>query len=250
MQMVSELIDLLLSRWLTTMFRASIVLVPLTFLFWVIRPSFLEDFRISQPKDVRTRSIEELPRLILGLSVYIIPTGILYLTKHFFGYSRMYTDINQFGVAYFVFSIFLFMVISDTWFYWSHRLMHTNSYLKKVHAVHHRSYNVTPISSYSFHLVEALLNMTPYLFLLLVFPWHPLAIVLIGFFGLTYNGYLHLGYDVRDELRARIPGLNFFYSSTHHSRHHQNNSGNYGLYFTFWDKIMKTEFVRKSNSRH
>jgi len=30
-------------------------------------------------------------------------------------------------------------------------------------------------------------------------------------------------------------------SSTHHNIHHSRSKSNFGLYFTFWDKIMKTE---------
>lgn len=33
---------------------------------------------------------------------------------------------------------------------------------------------------------------------------------------------------------------------THHNMHHEKFNGNYGLYFTFWDKWMKTEFMEYS----
>jgi sterol desaturase/sphingolipid hydroxylase (fatty acid hydroxylase superfamily) len=42
---------------------------------------------------------------------------------------------------------------------------------------------------------------------------------------------------------VRIPFLKYKTASTHHNLHHEKFKGNYGLYFTFWDKWMKTEIA-------
>jgi sterol desaturase/sphingolipid hydroxylase (fatty acid hydroxylase superfamily) len=42
---------------------------------------------------------------------------------------------------------------------------------------------------------------------------------------------------------VRIPLLKYKTASTHHNLHHEKFKGNYGLYFTFWDKWMKTEIA-------
>lgn len=49
------------------------------------------------------------------------------------------------------------IVFNDTWFYWWHRLLHHPKIFKRVHAVHHRSVDVNPFSSYSFHALEGFL---------------------------------------------------------------------------------------------
>ena len=52
----------------------------------------------------------------------------------------------------------------------------------------------------------------------------------------------HLGYEIYPKgfnthwlFRWKTP-------STHHNMHHMKFNGNYGLYFTWWDRIFKTEF--------
>ena len=42
--------------------------------------------------------------------------------------------------------------------YWTHRFLHTNSFLYiKLHRYHHRSTNVTPFSGFAFHPLDAFL---------------------------------------------------------------------------------------------
>lgn len=234
---------LLGQRWLQVMLRAGMVLGPMCFLFWILRPKHLAKYRIHQPREIAPKVKEEFPFFILGLSVYLIPSAIGILVSKYFGYSMMYTDIAEFGWPYFFLTIFIFAFTIDTWFYWTHRLMHSHPYFKSIHRLHHRSYNVTPISSYSFHFTEGLLNMAPYGALIFLIPWHPLALTSFGFFGIFYVGYIHLGYDVPAHIRRKSPLFKIFYSSTQHSIHHHLNDHNFAVYFSFWDRVMKTEKI-------
>ncbi len=119
--------------------------------------------------------------------------------------------------------------------------MHSNEFFKKAHASHHKSVTTTPATAYNFHIVEALLNMIPYTIIAIFVPWHPAAFIVYTTMGMAYNGYVHLGYDFAFKARQKIPIVNWFYTSTHHSIHHQIYQGNYAVYFTFWDRLMKTE---------
>ena len=55
-----------------------------------------------------------------------------------------------------------------------------------------------------------------------------------------YNVYGHLGFEIYPK------GLNkhwlgrWMNTSVNHNMHHQFFKGNYGLYFTFWDRVMNT----------
>ena len=51
----------------------------------------------------------------------------------------------------------------------------------------------------------------------------------------------HLGYEIYPKNWVRLPFLKYKTASTHHNMHHEQFNGNYGLYFTFWDKLMHTE---------
>lgn len=236
-----EFYILLLERWSSIMLRAFLTLGSLYFVFWYIKPNWTKRFRIVQPKQVRPIYKSELPRAVISLSIYLIPTSVLYFLRKQFNFSMMYTEVDKYGYVYFVVSLFLFAVVIDTWFYWAHRLMHSMPYLKKVHQVHHNSYNITPVSAYSFHIVESLIVTTPWLIMLVAIPWHPVALLIFSVGGLLYNGYLHLGFDFFYIQRSQHPLLKWLYSATHHSIHHQIYDGNYAVYFSFWDKLMGTE---------
>jgi Delta7-sterol 5-desaturase len=236
-----EYFDWLGTRWLQIILKATYTLTPMLIVFWVWKPDWLAKYRIRQPREEKPRYLTELPATILGLSVYLIPLFTLMILKTKYGYTRMYLDVSEYGFAYFVFSFILFALITDTWFFWIHLGMHRISWLKPIHQWHHRSYNITPLTSYSFHLGEALLNMASYAFFVLVIPFHPSVLAFFGFFGIIYNGYVHLGYDIPQAWREKLPFLKWFYSSRQHSIHHHEYNHNFAVYFTFWDRLMKTE---------
>lgn len=244
-----EFIEFLIHRWFLILLRALTILGPLFLVFWILKPRWVDRFRIPQPRRIDTLTREELPRAVVGLSAYLIPIACAVIVKEKWGYTSMYLDISEYGWFYFFLSIALFAVLYDTWFYWLHRSMHYLKALKRAHAVHHRSVNVTPATSYSFDSVEALLNMMPYWFIVMVLPWHPLALFTFSMIGMTYNGYLHLGYDVGVQWRAGHPILKWFNSSTHHAIHHQRHDRNFSFYFTFWDKWMSTESLPQTHAR-
>ena len=49
------------------------------------------------------------------------------------------------------------LLFNDAWFYGWHRTLHHPALFRHVHVVHHRSVDVNPFTSYSFHVVEAVL---------------------------------------------------------------------------------------------
>ncbi len=51
-----------------------------------------------------------------------------------------------------------------------------------------------------------------------------------------------MGYELYPANWYRIPLLKYKTPSTHHNLHHAKFNGNYGLYFTWWDRWMGTEF--------
>ena len=229
------------NSWTTLLIRALLVIGPLFLVFWVIKPAWVKKLRIHQPRHKDVITLKEMPRFIFGLSVYLIPGVALVFSKKTFGYSPMYTDISQYGWVYFAASFLIFAIIIDTWAFWSHYLMHRISAFKKIHQIHHQSYNVTPISAYSLHYIEAVLNVIPYAIIIFLIPWHPTALLIFGIFGMFYNSYLHLGYDLPANWKNKIPGASLLLTSSHHSIHHQQFRGNYAAYFVFWDRLMKTE---------
>jgi hypothetical protein len=154
-----------------------------------------------------------------------------------------YSDkVSDYGWAYFVFSIVLMIVLHDTWFYWTHRLMHHPKLYKYIHKVHHQSTDPSPFAAFSFHPLEALVEAGAYIIFSFLFPVHLMALIGWQLLQMLLNVIGHLGYEIYPNGFSTHWLFKFKTPSTHHNLHHSHFSGNYGLYFTWWDKWCKTEF--------
>ena len=200
---------------------------------------FLKRFKI-QKRFPRIKQIKF--ELLFSLSTLIIFSGtggiIYFLYLH--GFTKIYLDINEYSVAYFLFSIFLMIIIQDMYFYFTHRLLHTRWMLKHVHNIHHRSVNPTPLAAYSFHPLEAFIESVIVIPLVILFPVHYLAFLLFTLLVLMMNVLGHLGFEfIPSRYRGSYLGR-LLTSSTHHNLHHQKVNKNFGYYFTWWDRLFKT----------
>lgn len=243
--------DLVLGRWGQSLLRWSMMIIPMFVVLHLLKPKFLMKYKIRQIKETEPRYWSELIRSILVFLIYVIPTIVLMAVKKYTGYSRMYTDIAEYGYIYFFFSIFVFFFMLETTLYWIHYAQHKIKALYTTHEFHHRSVNVNPLTTYSTNFSETFLYMLPTLATLLIIPWHPAAYITFATLAILHGGYIHSGYDFEIDTKTgkQRPFLSWHYSPTHHSLHHQKYNCNYGLYFTFWDRLNKTEdlsFEKKS----
>ncbi len=157
------------------------------------------------------------------------------------GFTRVYTDANLYGWWYLPVSLVIFMLAHETFYYWLHRWMHQPTIFKIVHKVHHDSNIASPFTAFSFHPLEGLLQAIFLPLMLMILPMH-YYIIIIQLTIMTISSVInHL--DI--EIYPYKFNNNFFgkllIGATHHSLHHKQFKYNYGLYFTFWDKIKKTE---------
>lgn len=173
--------------------------------------------------------------LIFGTVIY----SVLFsrLRRH----TLIYRDLHAHTLWYFGLSVLAAIVLHDTYFYWTHRLMHHRRIFPYVHKVHHRSHNPTPWAAYAFHPLEALVEVGIVPLMVVILPLHPLALSAFGLYMIAMNVMGHLGYELypRAFMQNRVLRV-VFNTSTHHNMHHRYNKGNYGLYFNLWDRLMKT----------
>ena len=148
------------------------------------------------------------------------------------------------------------VVFNDGWFYAWHRLLHTPRMFRLVHAVHHKSVDVNPFSSYSFHAFEGFILGAWIIPAAIFLPIPMPALGLVQVVGLLNNVNSHLGYELLPAWWVKIPPFKWTASSTYHNLHHQKLKGNYALFFRFWDRIFGTElpgyeeaFVDRSEPR-
>lgn len=168
----------------------------------------------------------------------IVP--IVLLNDPIKAYTTYYTDFHQYGMVYFVGAFFLMMVMHDTYFYWTHRLMHHPALFKLFHLVHHRSTNPSPWAAYAFHPLESIIEVGIVPVFLFTIPIHLYHLSFFFLFMIIYNVYGHLGYELYPKGFSRHPIGRWINTSVNHNQHHQYFKGNYGLYFLFWDRVMGT----------
>ena len=135
-----------------------------------------------------------------------------------------------------------FLVVEDTLFYWSHRLLHTPR-LYWIHKHHHQYTQTIGLTSQFVHPLEYVLSGTipstmGFQLLVLLCRVHYSTILIWVFYRLVQSYESHSGYTWSWNTLALIP---FSVGSDHHDFHHAMNTGNYGSVFLFWDGYCGTQ---------
>jgi sterol desaturase/sphingolipid hydroxylase (fatty acid hydroxylase superfamily) len=173
--------------------------------------------------------------LIFGFIGYII---LFYkpVAQHTF----RYTDISTYGWIWYFTAYLIMLVMHDTYFYWTHRLMHQPSIFKIFHLVHHKSTNPSPWAAYAFHPLEAVVEAGILPVFVFTLPLHVTHTFIFFFIMIVYNVYGHLGYELYPKGFNKNFIGKWINTSINHNQHHQFFKGNYGLYFLWWDRWMNT----------
>jgi sterol desaturase/sphingolipid hydroxylase (fatty acid hydroxylase superfamily) len=158
------------------------------------------------------------------------------------GYMKLYWDFNEYGIAWGILQFFFLLFFYDAYFYWTHRFMHHPKIYPWVHKTHHKSTDPSPLTIFAFHPLENLIEFHPFFILPMLIPIYWPVLFLWQTLDLINNVLAHMGYEVYPKSWIKIPLIKYKTASTHHNMHHEKFNGNYGLYFTFWDKLMGTEF--------
>lgn len=232
--------DLFADKYMSSATRGVVILGTLFLIFWVFKRPWMDRFRVTPPPAAKAKPLKEAFLTFSSYIVYAIAASVVALAYKA-GYTVMYTDVSKYGWFYTVASVFIFMFYVDTMFYWSHWIMHKSRLVYKIHVTHHQFVNVTPWAAYAFHTGEAIVNAGAFMIGMLVIPWHPMALLAFVIISVTYNGVLHLGYDFFPKSWRTNPVMKWMTTTTHHVYHHQKSNCNYSFFFTFWDKVMKTE---------
>lgn len=167
--------------------------------------------------------------------------GAFVIFAYHHGYTLVYPEISDFGYWYFAISILLMIIMHDTYFYWTHRFMHLPKIYPKVHRVHHVSLNPSPWAAYSGHPYEAAIAAGIFPIIALTLPSHWIALSIFLLYMLYMSVMGHAGFEFYPKSFIRSWLGRWQTTATHHNLHHKFFSGNYGIYFNIWDKIMNTE---------
>jgi Delta7-sterol 5-desaturase len=211
------------------------------FIFWKKLKVRLQNWRIQINQRADSKQIKrEIKNAFLVLAIGSLFSSVVYYLSTQ-GYTKIYTNFSEHNAFFGIGGFFILLLIDDTWFYWVHRLLHHPKIFKYIHLEHHKSVDVNPFTSMSFHFMEPFL-LTLWIFPVAFFlPTYAPVLGLVQLWGLLENIKSHLGYEIYPAWWNKS-WLRFMTSSTHHNMHHNKFNGNYGIHFRIWDRLLKTEF--------
>lgn len=210
------------------------------FLFYVLWRNrfFYKKIQLRFPKN--TDYLREMGYSLLTIVIFSFVSVALFSHPKIAPHTTRYLNISDRGWAYYflLFPVLFFM--HDTYFYFTHRLMHHKYLFRWFHLVHHQSTNPSPWAAYAFHPLEAVVEVGIVVIFMFTVPIHRSHLLIFFLMMIVYNVYGHLGYELYPKGFSRSVVGKWINTSINHNQHHQYFKGNYGLYFLFWDRVFGT----------
>jgi Delta7-sterol 5-desaturase len=191
--------------------------------------------------DLKPQIAREIGWSLASAAIYGVPAGIVAWGWQNRGWTEIYTDASAYPLWYLPISVFAYLFAHDTWFYWTHRLMHRPWWFKTMHAVHHASRPPTAWAAMSFHPWEALTGALVIPVLVFLIPIHVASLATVLSIMTIMGVTNHMGWELFPRGVVHGPLGRLLITATHHQKHHDEYRGNYGLYFRFWDRLCSTD---------
>lgn len=209
-------------------------------IFYVVLRKSLRNRKIQERFPKWNDYLREIGYSVITISIFALVPLVFIGNPNVSKYTLRYEQIDEMGWFYFVAVFPLLLFIHDTYFYWTHRLMHHPRLFKVMHLVHHKSTNPSPWAAYAFHPLEGIVEAGILIVFLFLLPLHKLHFFIFFFFMIVYNVYGHLGWELYPAGFHRTRIGRWINTSVAHNQHHRYFKGNYGLYFLCWDRWMGT----------
>lgn len=231
-------------QWLAAMqadvARYVVFSVGVWFVLWVVLATPLASRKIRESRPAARQMLIEFAVSIRSIMIFST-TGLLTFGLFSAGLMPGPFVAKTWGPVWFWVSLGLMIIAHDAWFYSTHRLIHDRRLFRRFHRRHHRSNNPSPFTAYSFDLGEAFINglFVPLWMMLVPTQWPVVGLFVLH--QIARNTIGHSGYELFPARRDGRPLFPLLTTVTHHDLHHAQAGWNYGLYFTWWDKLMGTE---------
>ncbi len=178
---------------------------------------------------------------LIAAAIYGLPAGIVLYAWQAHGLSAIYTDPVAYPLWWIPLSIMLYLLLHDTYFYWTHRAMHMPALFSVMHRVHHDSRPPSAWAAMSFHPWEALSGAIIIPALAFIIPIHVAALGLVLAIMTIFGVTNHLGWEIFPRTLVNAAFGKVMITASHHHRHHSDYRCNFGLYFRHWDRLCGTD---------
>ncbi len=173
--------------------------------------------------------------------IYGAPAGLILWGWRHHGWTMIYTDPGAWPLWYLPVSVLIYLFVQDSWFYWTHRAMHTPRLFRLAHAVHHQSRPPTAWTAMSFHPTEAMSGAIVVPILVFLVPIHIAMLGCVLAIATVMGVTNHMGWEMFPRRLVHSTLGNWLITASHHERHHEEYRCNFGLYFRFWDRLCATD---------
>jgi Delta7-sterol 5-desaturase len=229
----------LVASSLTYLFWYGLLAFALWLVFHVAFRATLRHRRISRRELKSRQKTREILHSLRSIAIF----GLVYAVVVYAdccGWTRLYARVDEYGWGWFGLSIGVMIVVHDTYFYWTHRLMHHPRLYRALHHTHHLSMSPTPWAAYAFSPAEAVVQAGIGPLIVFTIPVHWSAFALFMIWQISFNVLGHCGYEIFPRRFLRSHAGMLLNSVTHHAQHHEKFRGNFSLYFNVWDRLMGT----------
>ncbi len=187
-----------------------------------------------------TDYLREMIYSLITIGIFSLVSLVLFTHPKVVPHTTVYKQVSEHGWLLYFATFPLLFLMHDTYFYFTHRLMHHRRLFKWFHLVHHQSTNPSPWAAYAFHPLEAFVEAGIVVVIVFTVPVHATHLMAFFLVMIVYNIYGHLGYELYPKGFSRSFIGKWINTSVNHNQHHQYFKGNYGLYFLFWDRVFGT----------
>ena len=220
--------------------RYGLLVWPIHHLLWKRTPRTARRLSKREPTPKTIRN--EIRLSLLSAPIYALPAAIV-LEMWKSGGTAIYggAPVTLAGWLWLPASALVYLFAQDTWFYFTHRVMHHPKLFRHTHAGHHRSVEPTPWASFAFDPIEAVSSawLLPVMALFVPIHWGVAVLILMA---MSLNSvFNHAGWEVYPKRWVEGWWGRHVITASHHNLHHTKFTGNYGLYFRFWDRVMGTD---------
>ena len=235
----------LMQLWLYYLFTFFIIILVRYFLvvggaYWFF---YLSDSNsvAGQPniKSPSWKSIKKDIVLSIIATIALASCAALVMWSYDSGATRLYQSIDDYGNYYLIASFFGVILLQDTCFYFFHRGFHHPLLFNWLHRGHHRSKRPTPWTSFALDFSEAFVQGLFLVAVVFIIPLHLGVLALLLITMTIWAVVNHLGFELFPSFPNHWLGK-WLISSDSHSVHHRHYARYYGLYFTFWDRLLGT----------
>jgi lathosterol oxidase len=211
-----------------------------------VQPSFLYRGYAGRPSiqaisPTGFQIVRQISFSLLTVVIFSLVALYMFASSRIHDTNVIYYSVSDRGWLYLVFSLVLMIILHDAYFYWTHRLMHLPYVFRVLHRTHHRSRTPTAWAAYEFSPAEAFVQALYIPLFTWWFPIYWLVFVLFLIHMIFRVVQIHCGVELMPRRAIDQPLLRHLTTTTHHDLHHRRTQGNYGLYFTWWDRVMGTE---------